>query len=128
MPAGRPTKYKKEYCEQIKEFMSKGESLTAFAAEIEVVKDTLYEWEKVHPEFSDAIKIARQKCQRWWETQSRMGLHTGRGEGFSQAQWIFNMKARFGYRDKQEIDVTHDGKIELGYNLDYKPGDVVESE
>jgi len=128
MPAGRPTKYDPKYCDEIIEFMKDGRSIVAFAAHIEVADVTLYEWKKVHPEFSRAIKVAMAKCQSWWEDQGRMGLHTGRGEGFSQSAWIFNMKARFGYRDKQELDVNHEGKIELGYNLDYAPGDMVKRE
>ena len=124
----RPTKYKPEYCQGIIDFMSEGKSLVAFAAQIEVNPDTVYEWEKVHDEFSEAIKVARAKCQAWWEREGQRGLFMGKGESFSASAWIFNMKARFGYRDKQEVDVNHGGMLELGYNLDYNPQDFKKAE
>ncbi len=39
--------------------MAKGFSLTAFAGSIRVARETIYEWARVHPEFSDAVKIAQ---------------------------------------------------------------------
>lgn len=121
---GRPTKYDPKYCQEIIDFMSTGKSLTAFAGEIEINKATLYDWEKVHPDFHDAINIARQKCQAKWESLGFDGLFMGKEDGsFSQSTWIFNMKARFGYRDKIEVDHEHKGEIKLSYNLDKEPED-----
>jgi len=121
---GRPTKYDPKYCQEIIDFMSRGDSLTAFAGEIQVSRETIYEWERTYPEFSDAINTARYKCQAWWETQGKIGLFMGKEDGtFSQSTWIFNMKARFGYRDKVEVETTGTHKIELAYNLDKEPED-----
>lgn len=66
-PVGRPSKYSPAYCEEVIACMGKGYSFTAFAGEIGVDKDTLYEWVKVHPEFSDAVKKARAKRLRCLE-------------------------------------------------------------
>ena len=119
---GRPTKYDPKYCDMIVEFMSKGKSLIGFAASIDVVVSTLYEWEKKQPDFSDAIKVARQKSQLWWEENGQVGLFMGKEDGsFSQSAWIFNMKARFGYRDKVEVEQKTEQKIILAYNLDEEP-------
>jgi hypothetical protein len=84
---GRPTKYKPQYCEQLIAYMTqepwedvevthtnrKGETwtetkrranpirfVTAFAYEIGVTRETLAEWCRVHPEFSDAYTRARE--------------------------------------------------------------------
>ena len=104
---GRPSKYDPKYCDMIVDFMRKGKSLVGFAGTIGVHVDTLYEWEKVHADFSEAIKQARALCQLWWEDQGQVGLFMGKEDGsFSQSAWIFNMKARFGYRDKQEVDLN----------------------
>ncbi len=104
---GRPTKYEPKYCQMAIDYMSQGKSLVGFAASINVVTSTIYEWEKNYPEFSEAIKVARQKCQEWWENAGQTGLFMGKEEGsFSQSAWIFNMKARFGYRDKVEHEVA----------------------
>lgn len=56
---GCPPKYKPEYCQQVIDFMGKGYSLTAFAGHIKVARETIYDWERRYPDFSDAIKKAR---------------------------------------------------------------------
>jgi DNA-binding XRE family transcriptional regulator len=61
MAGGRPTLYDPSYCQIAIDFMAQGYSQTALAGHLSISKDTLYEWMKVHPEFSDAIKIARPK-------------------------------------------------------------------
>lgn len=59
MPAGRPTDYRAEYCAEVIAYMARGFSLTAFAGSIRVSRETIYEWARVHPEFSDAVRIAQ---------------------------------------------------------------------
>jgi len=59
MPAGRPTDYDPSYCDVARDFMEKGFSISALAGELRVDRTSLYEWEKVHPEFSHALKQAR---------------------------------------------------------------------
>ena len=120
-PGGRPTKYKQEYCDQIVEFMKNGSSFVGFAAHIGVCIDTIYEWASKHPEFSDAKKRALAVSQKWWEDQGRLHLVTSKEDKFSAPTWIFNMKARFGYRDKVEVEHSGNQKIELSYNLDKEP-------
>ena len=56
---GRPTKYREEYCRMVQEHMGKGRSLTAFAGEIKVDVESLYEWIATHPDFSKAVKQAQ---------------------------------------------------------------------
>ena len=56
---GRPTKYREEYCQAVQEHMGKGRSLTAFAGEIKVDVESLYEWIATHPDFSKAVKQAQ---------------------------------------------------------------------
>jgi transposase len=58
-PGGRPTLYSPEYIDKAIEYMALGYSITAFAGHIRVSRETVYEWARVHPEFSDALKIAR---------------------------------------------------------------------
>ena len=67
-PGGRPSKYKEEYCDLLIQEMGRGYSYEAFAGIIGVADVTLYEWEKVHPEFSRAKKEAFQKSRVFWET------------------------------------------------------------
>lgn len=102
-PTGRPSKYKPEYCQGIIDHMSKGLSFETYGAVVGVDRDTLYEWGKVHPAFSDAIKAAKEKGQLFWETVGMTGM-SGRIKGFNAAVWIFNMKNRFKWRDSHNAD------------------------
>lgn len=102
MPAGRPTKYKPEMCQQVIDFMAQGYSKEATAAQIGIAKDTLYEWVKKHTEFSDAIKEGEDKSRLWWEKIGMAGM-VGKVPGFNATTWIFNMKNRHNWADKSEV-------------------------
>jgi hypothetical protein len=54
--SGRPTKYQPEYTEQVERLCRIGAIDTDIADFFGVHVDTVYEWKKVHPEFSEAIK------------------------------------------------------------------------
>jgi hypothetical protein len=47
--------------------MAKGFSLTAFAGEIGMSRETIYVWERQHAEFGDAVKRARAVRVLYWE-------------------------------------------------------------
>lgn len=62
MTAGRPTKYKPEFCDKVNEYLATANKenmhlpkIESFALFLGVNKDTLYEWSKLYPEFSDAL-------------------------------------------------------------------------
>jgi transposase-like protein len=110
MPTGRPTKYKKEYCKVVIDLMSQGASKTEVAAELGVVKQTLYTWAKQHPDLMDAIKKGEQLSNAWWERHGRAQLENPK---FNHVLWYMNMKNRFGWADKQEITGKGGGKIEI---------------
>ena len=59
---GRPSKYLKKYDEMLLKHMSQGFSYESFAGSIGVCRDTLYEWESKHPNFSDTKKRAIDAC------------------------------------------------------------------
>lgn len=100
----RPTDYLAEYCARVVEMGKDGMGPTEMAAELGVARSTIYEWEGVHPEFSDALTQARTNCQAWWERQGRLGLVT---QGFNASLWAKNVSCRF--RD----DWTDTSKQEL---------------
>lgn len=112
MSIGRPTVYRSEYCDEIVEHMATGKSLTSFAVKINVHRDSLYEWAKVYPEFSDALEKARGARLSHYEQLGYAGM-VGKIKGFNATVWIFSMKAYFGIREdgdeenkKQPINVT----------------------
>ena len=90
--------------------MAQGLSKESFAGDIGVHKDTIYEWADRHKAFSDAIKRGEGKSRIFWEKMGNAGA-LGRLPGFNSASWIFNMKNRFGWRDKQEITGEDGGAL-----------------
>jgi len=111
---GQPSKYKPEYCEMLLKHMGQGLSYQSFAAIVDVDADTLYNWEKLHPEFSDTKKRAFSKCLLRWEQiglTGTLGINTKDNKlgAFNSTAWIFNMKNRFNWRDKHE-HVGRDGE------------------
>src|SRR5260370_20240409 len=82
-PGGRPSKYQPDYCEQVELCMAAGYSLTAFAGFIGVNKDTLNEWMRVHPEFSDAVMRAKARRLVLGETLMLRGMVHGAPQGAS---------------------------------------------
>ena len=103
---GRPSKYKPAYCDLLIEHMSEGASMTSFAAEIGVARDTISEWANVHPEFSAAVKIGKAKCAAWWEKLGRSNAISGDGNATLVIFGLKNMAAD-DWREKQQVE--HDG-------------------
>ena len=114
MPGGRPPDYEPSYCALLVEHMSQGLSYEAFAGLVGCCVKTLYNWEKAYPDFLQAKKNGFAACQLYWEKVGRDGLHneviTEKGpdgttttvnRAINAPIWIFNMKNRFKWRDKQ---------------------------
>jgi hypothetical protein len=99
---GRPTSYDPAYCDQVVEMGKQGASIVEMAHDLGVVKQTLYDWEKVHPEFLDALTRAREASQVWWEKAGRIGMT---GNTINASIWSRSMAARFP-RDWREVKGT----------------------
>jgi len=122
-PGGRPTRYKKEYCQQLIDFFNvdtveryeppyadKVQFITnpppmfqRFALKIGVHIDTLHEWRKRHVKFSEAYNTAK-KIQEAMIAEN--ALTNKYNPGFSK----FMLAANHGWVEKQEIDVKGDMK------------------
>ena len=79
MTAGRPTKYKEEYCNEVIEYMKQGFSKEAFAGHIGVSKQQIYRWKKKHKEFRTSLKKAETACQAFWEELGIQLVLAGQG-------------------------------------------------
>lgn len=96
MPAGRPTLYRPEYCEQLIAHRKQGLSFESFAAVVGVGRNTLYEWEKAHEEFRDAKARALGECLIFHEKLGIEGIYdttTVEGEGKEKVTTIKRMNA-----------------------------------
>lgn len=60
MAGGRPSTYKDEYCKLAYGFCLLGATDKFLADRFEVCEDTIHEWKKVHPEFSESIKRGKE--------------------------------------------------------------------
>jgi hypothetical protein len=109
---GRPTKFRSEKaCRivlQIAEELNVQNferycSIFHIAVILGVHVDTLYEWQKQHAEFSEAIKR--------WETKRNAVAHEFKR--WSDARWIFCMKNWTGMSDKQSIDMPQEFTIKI---------------
>lgn len=109
MPAGRPSLYREAYCDLVIEHMTEGASLTSFAAEIGVSRDTVTEWCKQHEAFSLAVKIGKSKCAAWWEKLGRSNAISGQGNATLVIFGLKNMSPD-DWREKQEVDHTSSDK------------------
>ena len=103
---GRPSSYKDIYPSLLIEEMGrKGLSVVRFCAlpELEVCKDTFYEWLKVHKEFSDAFRVAKNMCEAFWETRV---LELWQGEKVNSPLVKLYMANRFDWHDKRDTVVN----------------------
>jgi hypothetical protein len=105
MPAGRPSSYDPEFADRVIPFMADGYSLTAFAGEIGVSRQTIYNWAERHPEFLDAVKTGEAASQLWWERRNRGFAETGEGNATAI---IFGLKNRAAedWCDKRDINLS----------------------
>ncbi len=104
MALGRPTSYKKEYCQLIIEHCSKGKSLKSFACSIDVHVTSLYDWEKQHPDFSYALEKARQLAEIWWENIATEAVSDKR-KFINTELFKYMTKVRFRWSEPQEIKI-----------------------
>ena len=134
MPGGRPTKYKKRYCNEVIEHMKNGASFTSFAATIGVPRETINRWEKKHEEFRLACMEAEHLSQQWWENfamQAATGrlhdpVHKGKYKFHNPGMIQFIMKQRF-YRDYNKAPYTapeDQNKQEMEFKISYDPKDL----
>ena len=115
---GRPTDFKQEFCEMLVDHMNEGLSYESFAGLVGVCRATIYNWEKIHPEFLDAKKRGHAKMTL---TLERIGMKGMMGEikGFNASTFIFTAKNKIAWSDVSHIDQTN---TNIQINLD--PEDV----
>jgi hypothetical protein len=123
-PVGRPTKYFPEHCQLVIDLGLGGASKAQTARELHVCIDTLYEWAKVHAEFSEALTYAHDMAMAWWEDKAQAGIDV---QGFNGGLWGRVMSARFPdhYRETNATELTGKGGTPLHQPL--SPAEVDEA-
>lgn len=113
---GRPTRYLTRYCDAVRRHAKIGMSKCEIATTLGVSIRVLYDWEKRHPEFLQAMGDARQLSQAWWEKQGRLHLTAHNEDAkINAALYSRSMAARFpdDWREKSEVkqDVSVSTKL-----------------
>lgn len=103
-PGGRPSEYKPEYCQRVIEFGKDGLLPVSMASRIGVTKQTLHEWARVHPEFSDAFNEARTHCEAFHVERGCETAHGSRSGNAPMTKFI--LSAAFGYRETSGVELS----------------------
>lgn len=119
MAGGRPKnqvsdRLKKGWQSRFLEMGKEGCSDVEIRSEFGISDDLWYRWIEEDEEFSRTYKAAKAACHAKWEEMGRK-MAFGQAEG-NPTTWIFNMKNRFNWRDKQ--DVEHSGQVDLSTKSD----------
>jgi len=102
-----PSEYKPEYCQLAEDYIAKGHAMESFASQVNVSRQTVYNWKEAHPEFKEALDRGFSKRQALLETMLMKCAYTGEG---NVTALIFLGKNWAGLRDKFEQDITTNGK------------------
>lgn len=112
MPAGRPTLYDPSMCDKAIEYLKEGASIEELGLELDCGYSTIYQWMNEHPEFAEAIKKGREYSKGWWMKNGRNQMHS---DTFNSTLWYMNMKNRWDWADKKEVNntvtVTHEDRL-----------------
>ena len=106
-PVGRPTKYTKAMAAGLPDMFQNGESVVEVCVALGITKQTFYRWVDEREEFRDAYEKGKEVSEAWWTRLARGGS-TGQVR-VQPATLIFNLKNRFGWKDR--IETQHSGEI-----------------
>jgi hypothetical protein len=87
--------------------MYEGMSIEEVCYELQVCKQTFYNWCDKYPELMDAKKRGTDFSCGWWMKKGRENLNDNK---FNSTLWYMNMKNRFNWADNQKTDITSQGK------------------
>jgi hypothetical protein len=106
---GRPTLYDPAFGERVITLGKEGASVVEMATTLGVSRTTMEtNWTAAHPDFAEALEMARQHAQVWWERKGRDGMSQ---PGFQGNVWSRSMAARFpnDWRETHRNELTGAG-------------------
>lgn len=109
---GRPPKYDKDFHPDDFIRLSRlGKNKTQIAFEWEVCRDTMYDWERNHRDFSYALKKGHEFFRGYWENFFYDAAHLKRRIDLGSAIWL--TKNTLGWADKQEVKQESEVKVDM---------------
>lgn len=122
---GRPLKTTNDlpsnWQQTVIDMMAQGASKVEVKAELDISNDLFERWVKEEPVFSDTIKKGQVLSNAWWEKKARTNLENNQ---FNSTLWYMNMKNRFGWRDKHEVENSFDMSKAFNLPAVKNPGEV----
>jgi hypothetical protein len=105
---GRPTKYKREMCDRLKDptVMAAGATLASIAQVCEVTIPTVQNWMDTKPEFLAAVKEARDIVDDSAESSMLKAIRSGNVT--AQIFWLCNRR-RDRWQHVQRVEHTGEG-------------------
>lgn len=99
---GRPTKYDEKLGSWAEFLGAKGMSLVQIAFIFGISKETLFDWARKYPDFSDSLARARDASQSWWEMIGQASLFSDR---FQSSVWnkVVSTRFRRDYTDRKGL-------------------------
>lgn len=105
---GRPPKITKKFADEASEHLvgwfEQGFCIAEIAAELDISKPSYYKCKDISKKFFNAEKVGLAKSEAWWSKVGRAGA-VGKVD-INCPVWIFNMKNRFGWKDRVEQQHT----------------------
>lgn len=99
---GRPTKYSANLVSRLPDCFQDGQSIAEVCTHLRISRQTYYTWLEEHPEFKEAHEEGLFRSEAWWMRLGRMGASGA--VPINASVWSFNMKNRFHWRDRPEMD------------------------
>ena len=97
--------------------MGQGAGVKELAHYLGVSRQTIYRWadandKQYHRPFAEALALGRELSEAWWMRFGRLAM-MGKVEAAPPSGWIFNMKNRFGWRDRVELAGSEDAPLQI---------------
>lgn len=102
---GQPTKYHDERCDTILQSLRQGNTLKTAALMGGIHYDTLNEWRKKHPDFSEAVEKAEAEA----ESLHVINIRTHSADNWQASAWWLERRRHGDWRKRDSVSVGNEG-------------------
>lgn len=118
-PTGRPSTFKKKYCEILIDQGKQGKTIAHFCATLGIGRPTFYDWLKANPEFRQAEHVADAMREAYWDDRMRENAEQNKG---NSNMLKFYSSVRFGLSEKHTVDnQSSDGSMSPPSRIEIVP-------